>query len=52
MPSLGAKWAGIARYWADPKAHPEIFDTFVSLKATELRHTLGTSHPERYNPDT
>ena len=27
---LGAKWAGIARYWADPKAHPEVFDTFVS----------------------
>jgi hypothetical protein len=20
--------------------------------ATEQRHTLGTSHPERYNPDT
>ena len=49
---LGAKWAGIARYWADPKAHPEVFDTFVSLTATEQRHTLGTSHPDRYNPDT
>ena len=49
---LGAKWAGIAQYWADPKAHPEVFDAFVSLKATEQRHTLGTSHPERYNPDT
>jgi pimeloyl-ACP methyl ester carboxylesterase len=24
----------------------------VSLTATEQRHTLGTSHPERYNPDT
>ena len=23
-----------------------------SLPATEQRHTLGTSHPERYNPDT
>ena len=23
---LGAKWAGIAQYWADPKAHPEVFD--------------------------
>src|SRR5882757_1314008 len=31
---LGAKWAGIAQYWADPKAHPEMFDTFVSLAAT------------------
>ena len=49
---LGAKWAGIAQYWADPKAHPEVFDAFVSLTATEQRHTLGTSHPERYNPDS
>ena len=49
---LGAKWSSIARYWADPKAHPEVFDAFVSLAATEQRHTLGTSHPERYNPDT
>ena len=49
---LGAKWAGIAQYWADPKAHPEVFDTFVSLAATEQRHTQGTSHPDRYNPDT
>ena len=49
---LGSKWAGIAKYWADPKAHPEVFDAFVSLAATEQRHTLGTSHPDRYNPDT
>jgi pimeloyl-ACP methyl ester carboxylesterase len=49
---LGAKWTGIARYWADRKAHPEVFDAFVSFAATEQRHTLGTSHPERYNPDT
>jgi pimeloyl-ACP methyl ester carboxylesterase len=49
---LGAKWAGIAQYWADPKAHPEVFDTFMSFAATEQRHTLGTSHPDRYNPDT
>jgi pimeloyl-ACP methyl ester carboxylesterase len=49
---LGAKWAGIAQYWADPKAHPQVFDAFVSFAATEQRHTLGTSHPERYNPDT
>ena len=49
---LGAKWAGIAQYWADPKAHLAVFDAFVSLTATEQRHTLGTSHLERYNPDT
>lgn len=49
---LGAKWAGIAQYWDDPKGHPEVFDAFVSSAATEQRHTLGTSHPDRYNPDT
>jgi pimeloyl-ACP methyl ester carboxylesterase len=49
---LGAKWAGIAQYWADPKAHPEVFDTFISLASTKQRYTLGTSHPDRYNPDT
>ena len=49
---LGAKWAGIARYWADPKGHPEVVDACTSLAAAEQRHTLGTSHPERYNPDT
>jgi pimeloyl-ACP methyl ester carboxylesterase len=31
--------------------HPQS-NAFVSLTATEQRHTLGTSHPERYNPDT
>jgi pimeloyl-ACP methyl ester carboxylesterase len=49
---LGAKWTAIAQYWADPQAHPEVFDAFVSKAATEQRHTLGTSHPDRYNPDT
>jgi pimeloyl-ACP methyl ester carboxylesterase len=49
---LGAKWTGIAQYWADPKAHSDVFDAFVSLAATEQRHALGTSHPDRYNPDT
>jgi len=49
---LGAKWAGIAQYWADRDAHASVVDTFLSLAATEQRHTLGTSHPERYNPDT
>jgi pimeloyl-ACP methyl ester carboxylesterase len=47
---LGAKWASIAEYWADPKAHPEVFDTFVSPAATEQRHTLGTSHPTVITP--
>lgn len=49
---LGTKWATIAKYWSDPKSHPEVFEAFVSRTATEQRHTLGTSHPERYNPDT
>jgi pimeloyl-ACP methyl ester carboxylesterase len=49
---LGTKWTAIAQYWADPDVHPEVFDNFVSLAATEQRHTLGTSHPERYNPDS
>jgi pimeloyl-ACP methyl ester carboxylesterase len=49
---LGAKWTKIAQYWADPKAHPEVVDAFLSFDATEQRHTLGTSHPERYTPDT
>jgi pimeloyl-ACP methyl ester carboxylesterase len=48
---LGVKWAGIAKYWSDRSAHPEVFDTFVSSEATVQRHTFGTSHPERYNPD-
>ncbi len=49
---LGAKWAGIAQYWADRNAHPEVVDAFTSLAAAEQRHAGGTSHPERYNPDT
>jgi pimeloyl-ACP methyl ester carboxylesterase len=49
---LGPKWARIAEYWKDPATHPEVLDTFMSPAATEQRHTLGTSHPERYNPDT
>lgn len=47
---LGAKWARIAQYWADPAAHPEVVDAFLSLDATRQRHLLGTSHPERYDP--
>lgn len=49
---LGAKWIGIAKYWADPDGHPEIVDAFMSPAATEQRHTAGSSHPDRYNPDT
>lgn len=47
---LGAKWKGIAQYWADPKAHPEVPSTFMSLAAARLRHDGGSPHPERYNP--
>ena len=49
---LGSKWAKIAEYWADPKSRPEVVNTFLSLEATKQRHTAGTSHPDRYNPDT
>ena len=49
---LGGKWAKIAEYWADPEAHPEVVDAFLSFEATKQRHIAGTSHPERYNPDT
>jgi pimeloyl-ACP methyl ester carboxylesterase len=49
---LGLKWAGIAQYWADPKAHPDALDTFMSFAATEQRHTAGASHPDRYDPDS
>jgi pimeloyl-ACP methyl ester carboxylesterase len=49
---LGAKWAGIAQYWTDREAHPEVVDAFTSLAAAEQRHTAGTSNLLRYNPDT
>lgn len=49
---LGPKWSKIAEYWADPAAHPEVIDAFLSPQATEQRHTAGTSHPDRYDPDT
>ena len=49
---LGPKWAMIAEYWGDPKAHPEVVDAFLSFEATKQRHIAGTAHPERYNPDT
>jgi pimeloyl-ACP methyl ester carboxylesterase len=49
---LGAKWTKIAEYWADPKAHPEVLNAFLSFEATKERHVAGTSHPDRYDPDT
>lgn len=49
---LGPKWAQIAEYWADPKAHPEVVDAFMSYEATKQRHLAGTSHPEAYDPDS
>ena len=49
---LGAKWGNIAQYWADPQSHPEVLDTFLSFPAIKERHVAGTSHPDRYNPDT
>ena len=49
---LGAKWTGIARYWADPAANAGQVDVFTSLEAAKQRH-LGTSpNPERYNPES
>jgi len=49
---FGPKWAGIARYWADPEHHADQVDAFLSYEGTRARH-LGTSpHPERYNPDS
>jgi pimeloyl-ACP methyl ester carboxylesterase len=48
---LGKKWPGIAKFWAAPNAHPGIPDTFLSFDTTMQRHTAGSMHPERYNPD-
>jgi pimeloyl-ACP methyl ester carboxylesterase len=48
---LGAKWRGIAQYWADPKAHPEVPAVFSSLEAARVRHAGGSPNPERYNPE-
>lgn len=49
---LGAKWKGIAAYWEDPKAHPEVPMIFTSLQAARVRHDEGGKlTPERYNPE-
>ena len=52
MEGLGPKWAQIAEFWADPKAHPEVVDAFLSYEATKQRHLAGTSHPDAYDPDS
>jgi pimeloyl-ACP methyl ester carboxylesterase len=49
---LGPKWAQIAQFWADPQAHPEVVDAFLSYEATKQRHLAGSSHPEAYDPDS
>ena len=49
---LGKKWTKIAEFWADPKAHREVLNTFLSFDATKDRHTAGTSHLDLYDPDS
>jgi pimeloyl-ACP methyl ester carboxylesterase len=49
---LGTKWAQIAEFWADPNAHPEVVDAFLSYGATKQRHLAGTAHPEAYDPNS
>jgi pimeloyl-ACP methyl ester carboxylesterase len=48
---LGAKWAGIAKFWADPSSHPEQVEAFMSLEGAKQRHIAGSPNPERYNPE-
>ena len=49
---LGPKWTSIARYWADPGAHPEQVDAFLSLEGAKQRHLGLSPDPERYDPDS
>ncbi|MGH9643435.1 MAG: alpha/beta fold hydrolase [Terriglobales bacterium] len=49
---LGPKWAGIAKYWADPAAHPDQVEAFMSLEGAKQRHIGNSPHPERYDPNT
>ena len=44
---LGAKWAGIAKYWSDRRAHPEVFDAFVSFAARSICSTPAISRSTR-----
>jgi pimeloyl-ACP methyl ester carboxylesterase len=48
---LGVKWKGIAQYWAEPAAHPEVPVAFTSLEGAKVRHAGGSPNPERYNPE-
>ena len=47
---LGPKWAKIAEYWADPEAHQNVVDAFLSYEATKQRYIAGTHHLDRYDP--
>jgi len=49
---LGAKWAKIAEYWTAPAEHPGVVEAFLSFEGTKQRHIAGTTHPERYDPDS
>lgn len=49
---LGSKWSKISEYWADPEAHPEVVDAFLSYEGTKQRHLAGTTHREAYDPDS
>ncbi len=49
---LGTKWSKIAAFWADPKAHPEVVDAFLSYEGTKQRHLAGSAHPEAYDPNS
>jgi pimeloyl-ACP methyl ester carboxylesterase len=49
---LGVKWATIAKYWADPSAHADIVDTFISLEAAKQRHLGNSPNVDRYDPDS
>jgi pimeloyl-ACP methyl ester carboxylesterase len=49
---LGVKWTTIAQFWADPSAHPEIVDAFVSLEAAKQRHLGNSPNVDRYDPDS
>ena len=48
---LGAKWAKIKQFWANPRAHPEVVNSFLSYEATKQRHLAGTSHTDAYDPE-
>ncbi len=49
---LGVKWAAIAQFWADPSAHGEIVDAFISLEAAKQRHLGNSPNVDRYDPDS